>query len=137
MHVAIYSAPNNVVTAMFPLDTNDCIPQPCKNGGACTDKVNAYTCTCIPGYAGGDCQTGMLNILIILILLCIIFVHIALNFTNWNIYMVTVLIFSDINDCDPIPCNNGGACTDKVNGYTCTCVVGYTGTNCQTGLLNI
>ena len=51
--------------------------------------------------------------------------------------MVTPIFLSDINDCDPVPCQNGGTCTDQLNGYTCTCVVGYTGDNCQTGLSNI
>ena len=39
----------------------------------------------------------------------------------------------DINECDSSPCQNGGTCTDNVNGYTCDCVAGYTGTECQTG----
>jgi len=29
------------------------------------------------------------------------------------------------------PCYNGATCTDNsVGGYTCTCAIGYTGTNC-------
>jgi preprotein translocase subunit SecY len=42
---------------------------------------------------------------------------------------------TDIDDCAPITCENGGTCADGVNSYTCTCVTGYTGTNCQTGKL--
>ena len=38
----------------------------------------------------------------------------------------------DIDDCSPNPCQNGGACTDGVNSYQCTCAAGYTGTNCET-----
>ena len=30
-------------------------------------------------------------------------------------------------------CQNGGSCTDLVDGYRCLCEAGYTGTNCQTG----
>ena len=30
-------------------------------------------------------------------------------------------------------CQNGGSCTDLVDGYRCLCAEGYTGTNCQTG----
>ena len=30
------------------------------------------------------------------------------------------------------PCQNGAPCTNNnLGGYTCTCVTGYTGTNCQ------
>jgi hypothetical protein len=39
---------------------------------------------------------------------------------------------TNINECSPNPCQNGGSCTDGVNSYTCNCVGGYTGTNCQT-----
>ena len=29
-------------------------------------------------------------------------------------------------------CQNGGTCTnDNIGGYTCTCTVVYTGTNCE------
>ena len=31
---------------------------PCENGGNCTDGINEYICTCIPGYTGIDCETG-------------------------------------------------------------------------------
>ena len=42
------------------------------------------------------------------------------------------LIVTDINNCEPNPCQNDGACTDAVNNYTCACVVPYTGTDCET-----
>ena len=41
--------------------------------------------------------------------------------------------FLDIDECATIPCQNGGSCTDQVNGYTCNCVDGYDGTNCEMG----
>lgn len=28
-------------------------------------------------------------------------------------------------------CFNGGTCTDKINGYSCTCRPGFTGSHCQ------
>ena len=40
----------------------------------------------------------------------------------------------DINECDSSPCENGGTCTDGINGYTCTCADGYTDTHCETGM---
>ena len=42
---------------------------------------------------------------------------------------------SDINDCDPNPCENGASCMDKLNGYNCSCADGYEGENCQTSTL--
>ena len=40
---------------------------------------------------------------------------------------------ADINECTPNPCQNGGSCTDMVDGYVCSCAAGYTGTNCEEG----
>ena len=36
----------------------------------------------------------------------------------------------NVNECEPNPCLNGGTCTDRVNGFTCQCAAGWTGTNC-------
>ena len=44
-----------------------------------------------------------------------------------------MLLFSDTNECTSTPCQNGGNCTDQVNGYSCTCEDGYEGINCDTG----
>ena len=40
------------------IDINECVSNPCENGGACNDELNAYTCTCIAGYTGPECQQG-------------------------------------------------------------------------------
>ena len=39
----------------------------------------------------------------------------------------------DIDECDSSPCQNGGTCQDRVNGYVCTCKLGYIGANCERG----
>ena len=40
----------------------------------------------------------------------------------------------DIDECNSLPCMNGGSCTDSVNGFDCSCDnPGYTGTLCETG----
>ena len=43
-------------------DSDECNPNPCKNGGSCTPHVNDYTCGCVPGYTGDNCETGIFNI---------------------------------------------------------------------------
>jgi Notch-like protein len=37
---------------------------------------------------------------------------------------------TNINDCDPNPCQNGGSCVDGINGYTCNCAGSWTSENC-------
>ena len=44
------------------------------------------------------------------------------------------IYFQDIDECSSNPCLNGGSCVDHLNGYTCSCLIGYTGVHCQTGI---
>ncbi len=50
---------------------------------------------------------------------------------SWLIYWHDY--FTDINECASNPCRNGGTCVDGINSYTCQCVQGYFGTNCEIG----
>ncbi len=38
---------------------------------------------------------------------------------------------TDVDDCDPNPCLNGGSCDDGVNSFTCDCVTGFSGPICD------
>ena len=40
------------------VDIDECLSNPCENGGTCTDHANGYDCSCIPGYTGRDCVIG-------------------------------------------------------------------------------
>lgn len=40
------------------LDINECDSSPCKNGGTCADGINSYSCDCVPGYMGSNCEIG-------------------------------------------------------------------------------
>ena len=41
----------------FLSSTDECQSSPCKHGGTCKDKVNAYSCACAGGYTGVNCET--------------------------------------------------------------------------------
>ena len=50
---------SSILTMLFSLlDTDDCYPNPCLNNGACTDGVNDYNCTCVPGFVGKNCSNS-------------------------------------------------------------------------------
>ena len=52
---------------------------------------------------------------------------------NCFIFCLTLVLFSDIDECliVPNPCENGATCVDNVGSYTCSCLAGYEGPNCQ------
>ena len=39
-------------------ETNDCSPNPCKNGAKCLDLAEGYHCLCASGYNGSNCETS-------------------------------------------------------------------------------
>ena len=43
---------------------------------------------------------------------------------------------TDIDECLSMPCQNLGTCVDQVNGFSCQCLAGFTGTQCQTSKLH-
>ena len=48
----------NSYNVLFFSDTDDCYPNPCLNNGTCTDGVNDYKCTCVPGFVGKNCSNS-------------------------------------------------------------------------------
>ncbi|XP_071952127.1 uncharacterized protein [Antedon mediterranea] len=41
------------------INVNDCSPNPCLNGGQCTDLISDYNCSCQMGYSGRNCETNI------------------------------------------------------------------------------
>ena len=50
-----------------------------------------------------------------------------------TVFYRTTYFVSDVDVCSSNPCENGGTCMDGINEYSCQCVAGYTGANCETG----
>jgi len=114
-----------------PYTINACASSPCQNNGSCVNGGNAYTCTCVAGYTGENCQNDFDD--------CA-----SAPCQNGgscvddvNAYTCTCVAGytgencqNDFDDCASAPCQNGGSCVDDGNAYTCTCVSGYTGTDC-------
>ena len=55
------------------------------------------------------------------------------GFITFDSMVSNTASFSDIDECltVPNPCENGATCVDNDGSYTCTCLAGYEGPNCQ------
>ena len=57
-----------ILSYTFRLDIDDCQSNPCLNGGNCTDGLNNYTCSCLPGYTTRNCGIGIIMLLLYFVL---------------------------------------------------------------------
>ena len=46
-------------------------------------------------------------------------------------------VVSDIDDCASFPCGSDNECFDLVNGYTCSCAIGYVLDNTSTQCIGL
>lgn len=118
-----YQASNIRVTYEFitPTNDDDCSPNPCKNGGSCTDLVGGYSCSCPAGYSGITCEIGDSAS------------PSAMPTPLSSDFPSTAPSSqpSEYDDCDPDPCENGGICSDGFGSYLCTCPSGFEGDRCE------
>ena len=49
---------SNCKISDYIIDIDECASSPCKNGGTCIDGVDSYTCDCVPGFTGINCEIG-------------------------------------------------------------------------------
>ena len=54
------------------------------------------------------------------------------NYSFSSMFVNLRVNFLDIDECSSSPCENGGTCVDGVDVYTCECMAGYTGDQCET-----
>jgi hypothetical protein len=136
-------------------DIDECESNPCQNGGLCVDELDTYGCFCAPGFrnpAGtsdqdcsvevdpctfdeDDCDKG--------------FVrdqpdqpvtscaqtgpgeHECTCYPGYSTENSGV-VCTEIDECGANLCQNGAACMDLVFDYACTCMDGYTDSDCET-----
>ncbi len=46
---------------MCDVNINDCLEQPCLNGGLCLDTIDSFSCNCTDGWAGSVCDVCALE----------------------------------------------------------------------------
>ncbi|MCP3668383.1 MAG: calcium-binding EGF-like domain-containing protein [Gammaproteobacteria bacterium] len=37
---------------------DECLSSPCKNEAKCNDLIDEYSCSCLPGFTGNDCESS-------------------------------------------------------------------------------
>ncbi len=127
------------------INHNDCAPNPCLHNGVCTDRINDFKCDCTgTGYTGTTCQTpapctpnpclnGGVCTASGTTYTC--------NCTGTGFEGTTCQ--TNHNDCTGTGCheNEGGICTDLVNGFSCSyytsCGKAYTAGHTTPGLYYI
>ena len=62
----------------------------------------------------------------------ITYVLCRLKLMSYSLLIKVFVDFTEINECGSSPCLHG-KCEDKINGYQCHCLAGYTGSHCETG----
>ena len=46
------------------LDVDECLSEPCENGGTCLDEASRYECQCVDGFRGDNCEIGKLDLMV-------------------------------------------------------------------------
>ncbi|KAG8135986.1 hypothetical protein E2320_008961, partial [Naja naja] len=119
---------DNEYLGVFCEEFNACQSNPCQSNGTCMDMAEKhvgknFSCTCLPGYTGGMCQSE--------IDYCI-----QQPCKNGGTCYSSSSGFNcqcpedKVDYCASFPCQNNGTCyTDRVS-YSCSCSPGFTGPTC-------
>ncbi|XP_064532622.1 protein crumbs homolog 2 isoform X1 [Pseudopipra pipra] len=137
------------------LDILECASNPCLNSATCLEGINHYSCACWPGYTGQDCEEDVdecetepchnggeclersnpahygtqpdfpstFSPSQAAGFLC----RCQPGFTGET-------CFTNIDECESQPCQNGGLCQDLVNSFLCHCLPGYSGVECAVNI---
>uniref|UniRef100_A0A3Q3BKG6 Delta-like protein n=1 Tax=Kryptolebias marmoratus TaxID=37003 RepID=A0A3Q3BKG6_KRYMA len=112
---------------------NDCVSNPCRNGGTCIDHVNAFQCFCPDGWEGqlcdlnvnecrhNPCKNGGRCVDLVNDFYC----ECADNWKGKTCH-------SRERQCDETTCSNGGTCYDHGDAFRCSCPPGWGGNTCNT-----
>jgi hypothetical protein len=102
-HLSAYDEECAVPEGTCDLDIDECVSNPCQNGGVCSDSttdpsisMDAYRCTCQPGWANGICASDFIT-----------------EYTAECTVAEGGNCDVDIDECESSPCLNGAVCSDS------------------------
>lgn len=132
-----------------------CSLNPCTRHGYCTNIGSSYQCSCHQRFTGHDCETGwkISKTLSTVDGACSSIAFVLSNKSNnknlaWHspLFWFSILahglksVFGsnlwtcccvELDPCELNPCLNGGSCYISGFHYSCQCVAGYQGFNCE------
>jgi len=113
--------------------SDDCLSAPCQNGATCIDGNRFYTCVCLPGFIGDECD---INVNECASSPCING-QCGDMVAGYHCYCPSdyVGIHCEHHVCDAtVICRNNGTC---INSGQCMCSPGYTGSTCEIDLCDV
>ena len=110
-------------------DLDECLSNPCVNGGGCSDStvnssvpINAFSCACAAGYSHGFCAYTFSE---------------SLPIRQECSVMYGGTCDLDVDECASSPCVNGAVCSDSttnssisIDAYRCDCLAGFSNGAC-------
>ncbi|CAH1272550.1 NOTCH2 [Branchiostoma lanceolatum] len=114
------------------VDIDECLSSPCRNNATCTNLENSYSCACVPGFTGTDCDEEINECKSDP---CLNGGYCSDDVDSYNCSCLPgwtgEICQTDIDECSSSPCQHDGTCEDRVNGYTCHCTEGWEGEDCE------